>query len=141
MSWSREVPRPVGLAVEAPLREDTSIPGESLNRLQEVRPLKSKYMNACLLAKLGLLAFSIAIAGTRSIAPGTVTVENLRLAKPLAARMQRDVKRWQARWDRLRQWPRQIGRPQCAMQPASAAQIAAQQLASQVRLAAKRCHN
>ncbi len=46
-------------------------------------------------AKLGLLAFSIDIAGTRSIAPGTVKVENLRLAKPLAARMQRDIKRWQ----------------------------------------------
>jgi hypothetical protein len=45
-------------------------------------------------AKLGLLAFSIGITGTRSIVPGTVEVENLRLAKPLAARMQRDVKRW-----------------------------------------------
>ena len=46
--------------------------------------------------KLGLLAFSIDIAGSHSIVPGHVTMENQRLAKPLAARMERDVKRWKS---------------------------------------------
>ena len=44
--------------------------------------------------KLGLVAFSVAIAGSRSPSPGLVTTHNRRFTKSAAQRMDGDIRRW-----------------------------------------------